>query len=189
MKRLPGRANSADPVHRRSCLGCFALLVGIPVALVIAFALFCEWQFRSWVHMGGQRNRLVCEVRTTDGSTLPEVSLVFRAADGFRYIPLSGLAGRPPERNISRTYQFRTAVPGSVSVEWPRLYLSLAEVRIGPEVATIDWRRGTLVAQWDNYVRRYAPEGHPISEGGGSYTATILIEPATRTISVKRPDN
>ena len=173
---------------RKSCLGCLALLIGVPAVLIVGYLVLCEWSFRRYVEMGGQRNHLTCDVRTTDGSTLPEVTLIFSASDGFSYIPLSRLAGGSDDRTIKQTYRLKTSVPGSVAVEWPRLYMRLMEVHIGDTPAAIDWQRGSLVACWDNVVRRYAPDGHPTGETGGSYTATVLIEPIKKTVTVTRLD-
>ena len=112
----------------------------------------------------------------------------FSSTGRLSLYPAVGAGGGPPDRLILQTYRPKTAVPGSVTVEWPRLYLRLDEVTIDGEPAIIDPRFGVIVAQWDNYVRQYAPDGHPISEGGGNYSTTVLIEPTTRRVTVKRPD-
>ena len=176
------------PRSRKLCLGCLALLIGIPAVLIVSYPILCEWGFRRYIDMDGQRNHLTCDVRTTDGSTIPEVTLVFSAGDGFRYIPLSGLGGKPPDRTITKTYRCKTSVPGSVTVEWPRLYMRLMEVYIGGTPATIVEQRSSTEFCWDNMVRHYAPDGHPTGETGGSYTATVLIDPIKKTVTVTRPD-
>ncbi len=153
--------------------GC--LVVGLlPLVLIAAYVFYARWEFHRQVDMGGKRNRLTCEVRTTDGSSLPEVTLVFKAGDGIRYVPLSGMAGGSPDYNITKDYTLTTTAPGTVTLEWPRLFLHLVQVRIDGDPAESS--------------QKYGSHGYWKAAGPSLYTATLTIDPAKKTFTITQPE-
>ena len=134
-----------------------ALVTATCVISVVALCLELSWQH--YVNFGGKRNRLMCEVVSSDGSSLPNVILHFEGGHSFRIIPLSGMGGGPPDRTIKRAYAVNTTAPGIATCEWPRIYLHLESARVGERILRMHHPRGTTTAHWEAQQPKYFADG------------------------------
>lgn len=164
--------------------------VGI-IALVAAWRLFFEYNIRNWVNFEGQLNSLICDLRTADGSRIDEIELHFTAGDQFWLIPISGMGGGRPDRTIIKSYTLKGVAPGEVKLEWPRLYLRLHEVRCGGGIIPLDWKKGSLVAQWQNHQLHYFPDGSRDWKTyiPGNYRAVVIINRQMNQVTVQKIDD